>query len=331
MNPSVSVIIPCYNQASFLPDAIYSLMTQTLIDWECIIVNDGSTDNSANVAEKLAQTDTRIRVINQANKGPSGARNSGLEAANGEMLQFLDADDILEPDKLRIQVEFLKANPDIGIVFGDARYFTTENPELREYGHYTANKTKAWIPERWHARGTLLEKALSGNLFPVNCPLVRRSVFIDVGTWNEDLKGHEDWEFWIRCAAVGIAMEFIDKPNTLALIRIHSASATYNFLRMRRTEFKMRIIVGSLIKDPVLRMANFKIGLQILRLLKQPNILKSLVDLAYANRSLGVFFVALRFYLIENSVSQHVVNFYKTSIPWPIQKFFLKILHIEVG
>ena len=93
----------------------------------------------------------------------------------------------------------------------------------------------------------------------------------------------------------------------------------------------MRIIVGSLIKDPVLRMANFKIGLQILRLLKQPNILKSLVDLAYANRSLGVFFVALRFYLIENSVSQHVVNFYKTSIPWPIQKFFLKILHIEVG
>ncbi len=146
MKSHVSIIIPCYNQAHFLPDAINSLKSQTMGNWECIIVNDGSTDNTTDVAEKLAQTDTRIRVINQANKGLSGARNSGLKAANGEMLQFLDADDMLERDKLKAQVEFLHANPDIDIVFGDARYFTTEDPELRDYGPMLLIKQKPGYP-----------------------------------------------------------------------------------------------------------------------------------------------------------------------------------------
>jgi glycosyltransferase involved in cell wall biosynthesis len=331
MNPHVSVIIPCFNQACFLSDAIDSLITQMFIDWECIIVNDGSTDNTADVAENLVLKDPRIRVINQANKGLSGARNSGLKAANGEMLQFLDADDMLERDKLTAQVEFLHANPDIDIVFGDARYFTTENPELRDYGPYAVDKTKAWIPALWNSQGTPLEKALSRNLFPVNCPLVRRSVFYSVGTWNEDLDAHEDWEFWIRCAAGNIKMEFLDRHDTLALIRMHATSMTFDSPRMRRTAFKMRITAGPLIKDPVLRMINFKKGLQALRLLKQSNILNPLVDLAYANRSFGIFFVALHFYIIENSVSRWAVNIYKKSAPWPIQKFIAKVLCINVN
>lgn len=331
MNPRISVIIPCYNQARFLPDSIHSLMTQTFADWECIIVNDGSTDNTANIAEKLSQTDSRIRVINQTNRGLSGARNSGLKAANGEILQFLDADDMLERDKLRVQIEFLDANHDIGIVFGDARYFTTETPELRDYNHNPANKTKGWIPGLWDARGTLLEKSLSRNLFAVNCPVVRRSVFSNVGTWNEGLEANEDWEFWIRCVAANIKMEFLNKPNTLALIRRHTTSASFNIPRMRRTAFEMRITVGPLIKDPLLRMTNFKKGLQVLRLLKEPNILKSLVDLAFANRAPSVFLVALRFYILEIIVFQDVVNIYKTTMPWPIQKFIAKIFSIKAS
>ncbi len=330
MSPLVSVIIPCYNQAAFLPDAINSLKSQTIEDWECIIVNDGSTDNTAEVAEKLAQTDTRIRVINQENKGLSGARNAGLKAANSELLQFLDADDMLEKDKLRSQVEFLHSNSDIDIVFGDARYFTTKNMELREYGYYAVDKTKAWIPELWNDRSTLLEKSLTSNLFPINCPLVRYSVFNSVGSWNEDLEAHEDWEFWIRCAAANVKLEFFNKHNTLALVRMHSSSMTFDTSRMLLSSFKMRITVGPLIINPALRMDNFKKGLQALRLLKQSSMFKQLVDLAYANQSSEVFFVALRFYSIENPISHYLVNRYKTLMPWSIQKLFLNMLHIKV-
>lgn len=327
INPLVSVIIPCYNQACFLPDAIASLLKQSLQNWECIIVNDGSKDNTADVAEKLASTDNRISVINQANKGLSGARNSGLTAAKGEMLQFLDADDILEPDKLKIQAEFLHANPSIDVIFGDARYFSTENPELRSYGPYAIDKTKAWIPELWHAQGTLLEKLLIRNLFPVNCPLVRNTVFKQVGNWNEDLEALEDWEFWFRCAAANIKIEFLNTPNTLALIRMHSASMTNDSQRIIRSAFKMRATIGPLITNPALRIKNFETALHSLKSLEQKNKFNLLLKLAYSSGSLVSFFKALFFYITEinNKPFTYIAEKYKNITPWPIQKLIVKL------
>lgn len=323
----VSVIIPCYNQAQYLPDAVASIQVQTYVNWECIIVNDGSTDNTAAIAEKLAQTDTRIQVIHQTNKGLSGARNTGLSVAMGEMVQFLDADDMLEQDKLRTHVEFLHSTPDMGIVFGDARYFTTENPELREYG---VNINKSWIPEVWQARGHLIEKFLKGNLFPVNCPLVRRSVFNAVGQWNVDLEAHEDWEFWLRCAIANIKIAFYNCPDSLALIRMHPESMSNDKSRMHRTIVKMRIAIGNTLKEPALRLINYENGLFLLKSTNPPDIINQLFKLSRANLSPKIVFITLRFFFLEHLIlSKKLINAYKNSMPWPIQKALLKIFGLS--
>lgn len=104
----VSVIIPCFNQAKFLPKAIASLQAQTLEDWECIIVDDGSTDHTAEAASNLALQDGRIRLIQKINGGSASARDLGLQHAQGKYVQFLDADDWLEPEKLARQVALME-------------------------------------------------------------------------------------------------------------------------------------------------------------------------------------------------------------------------------
>src|SRR5690242_15999832 len=113
----VSVIIPCYKQAHYLPTAIESLLAQTYDTLEIIVINDGSPDNIGEVMQKY-QADPRIRLIEQVNLGLSEARNTGLAAAKGEFLQFLDADDWLHPQKIAHQVAFLeKAEPQTGLVY----------------------------------------------------------------------------------------------------------------------------------------------------------------------------------------------------------------------
>lgn len=108
MNPLVSIIIPCYNQAAYLPKAITSLQAQTLTNWECIIVDDGSTDNSAEIAANAALKDERIRLIQKLNGGSASARNVGIKHAKGEFIQFLDADDYLDQYKLEKQSHLMQ-------------------------------------------------------------------------------------------------------------------------------------------------------------------------------------------------------------------------------
>lgn len=105
---TVSVIIPCYNQGQYLSRAISSLQVQTLQDWEAIIVDDGSTDNSWQIANELAKTDARIKIYHKENGGSGSARNMGLDNASGEFIQFLDADDMLHPEKLEVQVRQMR-------------------------------------------------------------------------------------------------------------------------------------------------------------------------------------------------------------------------------
>lgn len=102
--PKVSVIVPCFNQAGYLPEALGSVLGQTFADWECIIVNDGSPDDTARVAAEWVKRDARFRYIEKANGGLSSARNAGIEAARGQFVQFLDADDALHPRKFELQL-----------------------------------------------------------------------------------------------------------------------------------------------------------------------------------------------------------------------------------
>lgn len=109
MSPKISVIIPCFNQAAFLSKAIASLQAQTMPEWECLVVDDGSTDNSAEVVLNLALKDSRIRLIQKINGGSASARDLGLQHAKGAYIQFLDADDTIAPQKLELQMKQMEA------------------------------------------------------------------------------------------------------------------------------------------------------------------------------------------------------------------------------
>ncbi len=124
MNKLVSIIIPCYNQAQYLPDALGSVLAQTYPHWECVIVNDGSTDNAEEVAREWVIKDDRFKYVKKKNGGLSSARNTGLALAVVEYIQFLDADDLLEVDKIKYQMFYLARNEEkIDVVVSGYRYF----------------------------------------------------------------------------------------------------------------------------------------------------------------------------------------------------------------
>src|SRR4051812_5654849 len=120
----ISVIVPCFNYGHYLPDTLRGLLAQQFKHWECIIVDDGSTDDTAGVAAAFAADDARIRYLRQANAGLSAARNAGLSAARGRYIQLLDADDSIAPQKLALQFDYLETHPEADLVFGNALYFT---------------------------------------------------------------------------------------------------------------------------------------------------------------------------------------------------------------
>src|SRR5947209_231443 len=196
--PLVSVIVPTYNYAGFITEALESLRAQTYQNWECIVVDDGSTDDTADVVARFIERDERVRYMWQENQRQSVAKNTGLAEARGPYVQFLDADDLIEPRKFERQVEFLEAHAGADIVYGGVRFFRTERPEERLYAMFGENEP--WMPEVSGAGKEVLLPLIHHNIMVINSPLVRRSVVDDVGQFDPVLPPVEDWDFWIRCA-----------------------------------------------------------------------------------------------------------------------------------
>jgi glycosyltransferase involved in cell wall biosynthesis len=285
--PQVTVIIPCFNQAPFLGEAVRSIQTQTLDDWECIIINDGSTDDAADVSEDLAAADRRVRLVNQANRGLSGARNRGLAEARGRYVQFLDADDRLEARKLEIHATWLSRHPEVGVVYGEARYFTTEDPELRAFGLVGPNRPwkadEPWIGRLWTCGIPLTRTVIERNIMAVNCALVRREVFKAVGGWDESLPALEDWEFWSRCLLKGIGFQYWDGEDGRALVRSHSDSMSRNSIRMLRGAVRLRTLMGPLLVDQESRLKNYRCARGSIAMLPRDERVRSALALASAN------------------------------------------------
>lgn len=250
----VSIIIPTYNYGHFLADSLGSVLAQTYPHWECIVVDDGSTDDTRQIVEGFAQSDSRIKYLYQDNAGLSAARNTGLRHAKGSYLQFLDADDLLERRKLELQCAFLEDNPDTGIVYGDVRYFPDNDRNLRLSSRDGLNEL--WMP-KVSAFGTdLLKHLINYNIMVVSAPLVRRKVVDAVGFFDEALASFEDWDYWLRCAFAGTYFSFYDPPETLAMVRYHPASLTVNTGRMLTAQLQVRKKINSQLADPELRDLN---------------------------------------------------------------------------
>ncbi|HEV8082384.1 MAG TPA: glycosyltransferase family 2 protein [Chitinophagaceae bacterium] len=199
----VSVIIPCYNQAHYLQDAVSSVLAQTYTNWECIIVNDGSTDATDQVATKLKSGDARIKYIKKENGGLSSARNTGLNEARGDYIQFIDSDDIIHPGKFFASLR-QGENADI-IISAFKVFIKSEEDAIAPPFTLTAdNFTFDSILTGWD----------NDFVFPPHCGLFRSSLFKEL-RFNEDLTAREDWLMWLQIFRQDVTRVFINEPFAL--------------------------------------------------------------------------------------------------------------------
>lgn len=137
MRPKISIIVPCYNGAKYICETLDCLQKQTIDDWECIIVNDGSTDNSLEILKEYASKDSRYKYIDKENGGPAIARNTAIASSSGKYILPLDADDLIAPSYAEKAIDYLEEHPNCKLVYCKAEYFGDRNEpfELRKYDY----------------------------------------------------------------------------------------------------------------------------------------------------------------------------------------------------
>ena len=220
--PKVSVIMPVYNGVRFVAKAIESLLAQDFRDWELIVVNDGSTDGTADVLAGF--TDDRIHVFHQANGGEAVARNRGLDAVSAEYVAFLDADDLYLPNALGDMSAYLDAHPEAHALFSDG-YFCDENDrplgrlsEVRP-GPFTGNILEPLV----------LDPAVIAGII---CTMTRRATISDSGVrFDPALVIGPDWDFWIHLARYA---QFGYLDHLTCMYRVHQTNITLTSGAKRR-------------------------------------------------------------------------------------------------
>ncbi len=223
MKNLISVIVPCYNQAQFLDEALQSVLAQTYVNWECIIVNDGSPDHTEDVAKKWAAKDNRYIYLYKKNGGLSSARNSGLEKAKGNYIQFLDSDDILDSTKLELSLQQLESakNDEVKVAISNFRMFV-DTPENATAPYCNLNN------QLFNFESLLYQWGESFTI-PIHCGLFDSSLFKDF-RFPENLKSREDWVMWVSIFHKDCQAVFIDEPLALYRRNIESMTMTKDML-----------------------------------------------------------------------------------------------------
>lgn len=227
----IDVVIPVYNGARFLSEAVDSALGQTFCPSQVILVDDGSTDETPSIASDLAEAyPHHVRYLQTEHQGVSGARNAGIAVSSSPFVAFLDADDVWLSDKLRIQLAvFEGAGPDVGLVHSSYVHID-EHGELIDEARVVppgkrGNLFKALLFEDY---------VLSGS---ASAALVRREYLDRAGYFDERLAQGEDWDLWVRLAAL---CRFDFAPQPLVKIRIHSGSAQRTAVANRGVDFALQ-------------------------------------------------------------------------------------------
>lgn len=202
--PKVSVIIPTYNRAAFIEKTVQSVLDQTYKDFEIIVVDDGSTDNTKDVLEQFG---AKIKLLEQKNSERAVARNNGVKNSSGEYIAFLDSDDLWFPDKLKKQVEVLDNKQDVILVYGQCLRINSNTEKIKNAKR-----------QREGYSGFIFENLLMRNLVVSPTPLIRRDYFEETTGFTTKYIPYEDWEYWLRFSLLG-KFHFIKDP--LAYYRIH--------------------------------------------------------------------------------------------------------------
>jgi len=217
----ISVVIPTYNHAHFLGDAIRSALEQTYAALSTAMVDDGSTDGSRALVASFGE---RVRYIWQANRGLSGARNTGIQATRGEYIALLDADDFWEPDYLATVHALLAAEPTLGAVYTGLQFVNSKGESLPQPCVATVGHDQ------------LYDRLLDGEFFAPSAVLIRRSCFTAVGLFDEALRASEDWDMWLRVAHV---YPFVGIAQPLLNYRVHGNNMSADPAHMLRYQTLM--------------------------------------------------------------------------------------------
>ena len=217
--PLVSIIVTCYNQAHCIANTLESIVSQTYTNWECVIVDDGSLDDSAEVIKEFIKDDTRFTYLFQNNQGVSRARNKGFALATGSFINFMDGDDTFLPDKLKEQIQVFKDNPEIAVCICDHQFYL-EKEGVYKYFEFEKLTTKPLEQ--------ILFKWNNGVAFPPHAPLYKRSVWEDQeAPFPEDYNHRcEDWVFNVLVALKDVNYHMLDK--VLCNYHIGAANFTNN-------------------------------------------------------------------------------------------------------
>jgi glycosyltransferase involved in cell wall biosynthesis len=263
----VSIIIPSYNSAHFLHAAINSVLANSLMPeyYEIIIIDDGSTDNITEVLRQYDQHEN-IHLVSQQNKGLSSARNAGIHLAKGLYVVFLDADDIVMPEKLRLQLEFLEDNKNIDVVYTKSVFFNDLDISDEINSNFPVNE------------GDILNNLLYGNFIHVNSAMARKTKIVEAGGFDENFRELEDWDLWLRLSLLGAKFGHINL--TLSKVRLHEHSMTANQAKMN--------------KAMIQTLLNFKTIL-----LKSPKRNKYIIDLYKALPLYAIKAVDNRFFILN--------------------------------
>ncbi len=233
MKPCVSVIIPSYNYGQFISSTLKSVLEQRKVELDVIVVDDGSSDNTAEVVKEFGSS---VRYVYQENQGPCEARNTGMRLAQGEFLVFLDADDLLSPDTLFFQAQNLQKHPEASISMCSNQKFTAAGPrgDLRDAGSFPVISQDYFV------------RLCRANVAPIHAHMIRHNMALNVGFFDPEYKVMEDYHYWLRCAAAGYS--FCLAPGGVALYRQHTSSLSAPRPRMLEYERKIRLFVHALLQ-----------------------------------------------------------------------------------
>lgn len=192
MEELISVIIPTYNRRELLKNAIESVLNQKNVNFELIVVDDGSTDGTKEIVKKYP-----LKYIYQENKGPSSARNKGILNSNGNFISFLDSDDLWAEDKLQLQMRFFKENKDFLIVHTDEKWIKNKKVLKQKEKHKKGG-------------GDQFERSLQLCVISPSSVMIKKELFEKVGLFDENFPACEDYEFWLRVTSK-FKIGFIEK------------------------------------------------------------------------------------------------------------------------
>jgi teichuronic acid biosynthesis glycosyltransferase TuaG len=214
--PLVSIIIPVFNGEDYVIETIDSIQEQTFRDWELIITNDGSTDNTLNLLRVKADQDSRIKIINQPNGGMGKARNEAIKFANAELLAFIDADDLWNSSKLEKQLDAMAANG-ADLIYTSGHTFSKTRDNIIKYWQ---------MPAGTQSFNSLFMKQLYGFTPPLLSVVVRKDKLFEVGGFVEDKKAHlaADYQLWLKLMDIKCIFFGIDEP--LFFYRVHDKQST---------------------------------------------------------------------------------------------------------